>query len=40
MADALDTVAVRFPNSKFAIIDYVHGDLPGKPENARGILFR
>ena len=40
MADAINTVAVRFPNSKFAIIDYVHGDLPSKPANTRGILFR
>ena len=40
MAEAINTVAVRFPNSKFAIIDYVHGDLPSKPANTRGILFR
>ena len=40
MADALNTVAVRFPNSKFAIIDYSFADLPGKPANTRGILFR
>ena len=40
MADAINTVAVRFPNSKFAIIDYAFGDLPSKPANTRGILFR
>ena len=40
MADAINTVATRFPNSKFAIIDYAFGDLPGKPANTRGILFR
>jgi basic membrane protein A len=40
MADQLNSVAVRFPNSKFAIIDYVHGDLKSKPANTRGILFR
>ena len=40
MADAINTVAVRFPNSKFAIIDFSYADLAGKPANVRGILFR
>ena len=40
MADAINTVATSFPNSKFAIIDYAFSDLPGKPANTRGILFR
>ncbi len=40
MADAINTVATHFPNSKFAIIDYSYADLPGKPANTRGILFR
>jgi basic membrane protein A len=40
MADAINTVATSFPNSKFAIIDYSFSDLPGKPANTRGILFR
>ncbi len=40
MADAINTVATSFPNSKFAIIDYSYADLPGKPANTRGILFR
>jgi basic membrane protein A and related proteins len=40
MADAMNTVATSFPNSKFAIIDYSFSDLPGKPANTRGILFR
>jgi basic membrane protein A len=40
MADAMNTVATHYPNSKFAIIDYSYADLPGKPANTRGILFR
>ena len=40
MAERLNTVAARFPNSKFAIIDYSFQDLPAKPANTRGILFR
>jgi len=40
MADAVNAVATKFPNSKFAIIDYSFSDLPSKPANTRGILFR
>ncbi|MCY7303543.1 MAG: BMP family ABC transporter substrate-binding protein [Thermoleophilia bacterium] len=40
MAEAVNTVATRFPSSKFAIIDYRFQDLAGKPANTRGILFR
>jgi basic membrane protein A len=40
MADAINTVAARFPNSKFAIIDFSYADLASKPANTRGILFR
>jgi basic membrane protein A len=40
MAEQLNAVAAKFPNSKFAIIDYSFADLPGKPANTRGILFR
>ena len=40
MADAINSVATRFPGSKFAIIDYSFADLPSKPANTRGILFR
>ena len=40
MADAVNTIAVKFPDSKFAIIDYSFSDLPSKPANTRGILFR
>ena len=40
MADAVDTVAVRFPNVKFAIIDYSQAAMKDKPKNVRGLLFR
>jgi basic membrane protein A len=40
MADAVNTVATSFPNSKFAIIDQSYTDLAGKPANTRGLLFR
>ena len=39
MADQVAAVAKRFPDTKFAIIDFSAGDLKGKPKNARGILF-
>jgi len=40
MSDAVNTVAKRFPNTKFAIIDFPQGALPDKPTNVRGLLFR
>jgi basic membrane protein A len=40
MSDAVNTVAKRFPNTKFAIIDFPQGALPDKPSNVRGLLFR
>jgi basic membrane protein A len=40
MSDAVNTVAKRFPNVKFAIIDFPQGALPDKPTNVRGLLFR
>ena len=39
MADQLAAVAKRFPDTKFAIVDYPAAALKGKPKNARGILF-
>jgi basic membrane protein A len=39
MADQMAAVAKRFPDTKFAIIDFAAGDLKGKPKNVRGILF-
>jgi basic membrane protein A and related proteins len=39
MNEALATVAKRYPDTKFAIIDYPASLLKGKPKNARGLLF-
>ena len=39
MADQVAAVAKRFPDVKFAIVDYPASGLKGKPKNARGILF-
>jgi basic membrane protein A len=38
--DAIATAAKRFPDVKFAIVDYDHAFLEGAPANARGLLFR
>jgi basic membrane protein A and related proteins len=40
MADAMDTVAKKFPNTKFAIIDVDQTSLKGKPGNVEGLLFK
>jgi basic membrane protein A and related proteins len=40
MADATATVAGKFPNGDFAIIDYVSSELKGKPKNVEGLLFK
>jgi basic membrane protein A len=40
MADAVDAVATKFPNTKFAIIDYDATTLKDKPSNVQGILFK
>jgi basic membrane protein A and related proteins len=39
MGDALAAVARRFPRTNFAIIDFPHVALKGKPKNARGLVF-
>jgi basic membrane protein A and related proteins len=39
MADAVAAAAKRYPNTKFAIVDYPAALLKGKPKNARGLLF-
>ena len=39
MADQMAAVAKRFPDTKFAIVDYPAAALKGEPKNARGILF-
>jgi basic membrane protein A len=38
--DAIATAAKRFPDVKFAIVDYDHAFLKGTPANAQGLLFR
>jgi basic membrane protein A and related proteins len=40
MGDALNTVATRFPETNFAIIDFSQAALKDKPTNVRGLLFR
>jgi basic membrane protein A len=40
MADALNTVATKFPQQKFAIIDYSQSQLKSKPKNVEGLLFK
>jgi basic membrane protein A len=39
MADAMDTVATKFPDTNFAIIDNSQATLKHKPTNVRGLLF-
>jgi basic membrane protein A and related proteins len=39
MGDALNTVATRFPDTNFAIIDFSQAALKDKPANVRGLLF-
>jgi basic membrane protein A len=40
MTDALDTVASKFPNTKFAIVDSSAPALKHKPKNVQGLLFK
>jgi basic membrane protein A len=39
MADAIDTVATRFPDAHFAIVDVDSTGLKHKPKNVEGLLF-
>ncbi len=39
MADQVAAVAKRYPNTKFAIVDYPWVALKGKPKNVRGLIF-
>ena len=39
MAEAIDTVAAKFPDTNFAIIDFPQSALKSKPANVRGLLF-
>jgi basic membrane protein A len=38
--EAVAAVAKQFPDTKFIIIDVDQGDLPGKPANVVGLLFK
>ncbi len=40
MSDAIDTVAKKFPDTNFAIIDFSSAALKSKPTNVRGLLFK
>jgi basic membrane protein A and related proteins len=40
MSDALETVAGRFPDTDFAIIDFAQAEMPSHPRNVRGLLFK
>ena len=40
MADAMATVAGKFPNNNFAIVDFSAAGLKGKPANVEGLLFK
>jgi basic membrane protein A len=40
MAEALNTVATKFPRSKFAIIDFSQAAMNDKPKNVQGLLFK
>jgi len=40
MGDATATVAKKFPNNNFAIIDFSASALKGKPQNVQGLLFK
>jgi basic membrane protein A len=40
MADAVGTVAKKFPGTKFAIIDVDTTTIKGKPRNVEGLLFK
>jgi basic membrane protein A len=40
MSDAMDTVATKFPDVNFAIIDFPQSSLKHKPTNVRGLLFK
>src|SRR4029079_13679906 len=40
MADAMNTVAKKFPDTKFAIIDVDATTLKDKPTNVTGLLFK
>ncbi|HET9738985.1 MAG TPA: BMP family ABC transporter substrate-binding protein, partial [Solirubrobacteraceae bacterium] len=40
MAESINTVATKFPDTNFAIIDFSQAGLKSKPANVRGLLFK
>ena len=40
MAEAMETVAKKFPDTNFAIIDYPQAAMKSKPTNVDGLLFK
>jgi len=40
MAEATNTVATKFPEANFAIVDFPQGALKDKPANVQGLLFK
>ncbi len=40
MAEAVETVANRFPDVSFAIVDFSQAAMPSEPPNVRGLLFK
>jgi basic membrane protein A and related proteins len=40
MGEATATVAGKFPNNNFAIVDFPASGLKGKPQNVEGLLFK
>lgn len=40
MAEATDTVATKFPDTKFAIVDVAQASMKSKPENVQGLIFK
>jgi basic membrane protein A and related proteins len=40
MSNAMNTVATKFPDTNFAIIDFPQSALNAKPANVRGLLFK
>ena len=39
-APAIDKVATEFPDTRFAIIDVPHDELPHRPQNVLGLMFK
>jgi basic membrane protein A and related proteins len=40
MAEATDTVATKFPDTKFAIVDVAQASMKSKPKNVQGLIFK